>query len=443
MAGHVQDRWYKTEIVNGKPVKVKTERHGTGMRYRARYIGPDGTEKSQSFPDRQKRKADEWLANIEADMSRGQYVDPRAGKVTFAAFAESWLAGQTTDLSSQDRVERQLRLHVGPYLGTRPLATFQPSHIRSWTRALEDAGLSSNYRRVIYNTASAVFNAAVDDGYLTRSPFRAATVRPPKRPEGRVKPWTAERVFAVRDALDPRVQTVIDLGAGCGMRQGEILGLALEEVDSTAGVVHVACQVKLIAHKRIFAPPKGGKLRDVPLPDAVGLALAEHAKTFPPVKVSLPWERPDGPLVTKQLYFTNSLGTAYDRNHFNTQLWKPALVTAGVIPEPDADECFAEAREDGMHALRHFYASVLLDGGESIKALSAYLGHSDPGFTLRTYTHLMPASEDRTRRTVDGMYRTNGRATDGPQTAPASPQPAGKRARRKQGTPPTSHPSQP
>jgi integrase len=43
-----------------------------------------------------------------------------------------------------------------------------------------------------------------------------------------------------------------------------------------------------------------------------------------------------------------------------------------------------------MHALRHFYASVLLDAGESIKAVSEYLGHSDPGFTLRTYTHLLP-----------------------------------------------------
>jgi len=54
-----------------------------------------------------------------------------------------------------------------------------------------------------------------------------------------------------------------------------------------------------------------------------------------------------------------------------------------------------------MHALRHFYASVLLDAGESIKALSEYLGHSDPGFTLRTYTHLMPSSEQRTRQAID------------------------------------------
>ncbi|GAA4558535.1 hypothetical protein GCM10023097_68290 [Streptomyces collinus] len=77
MAGHIQDRWYKTEPgPDGKPTRVKTDRYGNGLRYRARYVGPDGTEKSKSFPDRQKRRAEEWLAETAADMSRGQYVDP-------------------------------------------------------------------------------------------------------------------------------------------------------------------------------------------------------------------------------------------------------------------------------------------------------------------------------------------------------------------------------
>jgi integrase len=56
-----------------------------------------------------------------------------------------------------------------------------------------------------------------------------------------------------------------------------------------------------------------------------------------------------------------------------------------------------------MHALRHFYASVLLDAGESIKAMSEYLGHADAGFTLRTYTHLLPTRDKRTRRAVDAV----------------------------------------
>ena len=57
-----------------------------------------------------------------------------------------------------------------------------------------------------------------------------------------------------------------------------------------------------------------------------------------------------------------------------------------------------------MHALRHFHASVLLDTGENIKALAEYLGHSDPGPTLRVYVHLTPSSRERTSRTVSETY---------------------------------------
>ncbi|WP_367115024.1 tyrosine-type recombinase/integrase [Actinophytocola sp.] len=63
-----------------------------------------------------------------------------------------------------------------------------------------------------------------------------------------------------------------------------------------------------------------------------------------------------------------------------------------------------------MHALRHLFASVLLDAGESVKALAQYLGHSDPGFTLRVYTHLMPTSHERTRRAIDGFLTEQAQA---------------------------------
>ena len=77
MAGHVQDRWDKTEKdATGKPVRVRSERYGVGLRYRARYIGPDGTEKSKSFPGKQKRQADLWLAAVEADRSHICCWDP-------------------------------------------------------------------------------------------------------------------------------------------------------------------------------------------------------------------------------------------------------------------------------------------------------------------------------------------------------------------------------
>lgn len=86
MAGHIQDRWFKTETgSDGKTVRVKTDRHGTGLRYRARYVGPDGTEKSRSFPDGKKRLAEKWLTKVEADMSSGDYVDPQRARSRFSS----------------------------------------------------------------------------------------------------------------------------------------------------------------------------------------------------------------------------------------------------------------------------------------------------------------------------------------------------------------------
>jgi integrase len=74
-------------------------------------------------------------------------------------------------------------------------------------------------------------------------------------------------------------------------------------------------------------------------------------------------------------------------------VWQPTLDTAGIEHSARSG--------DGCHALRHYAASSWLDGGCTINDVAAYLGHSDPGFTLRTYTHLMPSAPDRMRKAAD------------------------------------------
>lgn len=421
MAGHIQDRWYKTSTaLDGSTTRVKTERHGNGSRYRARYVGPDGTERSKAFPDRQKRLAEQWLAQIEADMSRGQYIDPAASKTTFRQYAERWIAAQTSNVASRATTETQLRLHAFPYLGTRPLASFRPSHIRTWTRQLQDVNLASSYRRSIFATVSAVLTAAVDDMLMPRNPCRSSSVTAPKPGGGRVLPWTAEQTFAVREALPSRYQAMVDLGAGCGLRQGEIFGLPVDAIGFLTGWLHIGLQIKVVKGRAFFAPPKGEKERDVPLPEQVGQVLAQHVQHYPPVDVTLPWLKPDGPPLTRSLVFTGPRGNHVYRSNFNISPWKPALAEAGLIARPEGGGPLPAAREHGMHALRHFYASVLLDAGENIKALSNYLGHTDPGFTLRVYTHLMPSSESRTRSAVNSLYAQANQSDDGPETAQAA-----------------------
>src|SRR2546423_1767159 len=127
----------------------------------------------------------------------------------------------------------------------------------------------------------------------------------------------------------------------------------------------------------------------------------------PPLSVTLPWGSSTGEPRTVRLYLYTANRTALSRPRFNEQVWKPAIRSTGI---PDT-------RENGMHVLRHIYASVLLDAGESIKALAAYLGHANPGFTLKTYKHLLPASEERTRRAIDEAFHDDPQLDDGLEAA--------------------------
>lgn len=53
------------------------------------------------------------------------------------------------------------------------------------------------------------------------------------------------------------------------------------------------------------------------------------------------------------------------------------------------------------HDLRHFFASALIAGGASVKQVQAVLGHANAMITLRTYAHLWPGDDDRTRAIMD------------------------------------------
>ena len=57
----------------------------------------------------------------------------------------------------------------------------------------------------------------------------------------------------------------------------------------------------------------------------------------------------------------------------------------------------------GFHSLRHYYASLLIRHGESVKVVQARLGHASASETLDTYSHLWPDSDDQTRQAIDSV----------------------------------------
>ncbi|TCP56685.1 site-specific recombinase XerD [Tamaricihabitans halophyticus] len=403
--GHIQDLWFRPKRdpdtgerlfgSNGRPLQEKTPIHGKGDRYRVRYRDPSGKERSRTFPDKKKRAAEDWLHKIEDEMNRGSYLDPNAGKIPFREYAEKWVSSHDFEESTRELTAYRLKLHVYEYLGDKYLDAIRPSDIREWSKALEDKGLAASYRQVLFIHVQTVLNAAVDDEKIKKNPCNAPSVRKPQIEPKKIVPWTTERVRVVQGAMADRYKITVPLGAGLGLRQGEVFGLAVDDIDFEDDTVHIVRQVKVVHQRPCFGPPKRGKTREVPLPATVADALRSHLDSYPPISVTLPWKHPGGVPVTARLIVYSRERTAAWRPVYNQWAWEPALKKAGVQRVP---------RRDGFHALRHFYASTLLDAGETITALAQYLGHSDPAFTLKVYTHLMPSSKHRTRRAVDAVF---------------------------------------
>lgn len=363
---------------------------GKEARYDVSYREPDGRQRMKTF--RRRVDAERFSSTVEADVLRGTYLDPDAGRITFRRYAEDWLAAQTFEATTRESVSLRLRLHVYPVLGGKMLGQIRPSTIQAWLSGLSG---SPTTKRLILTNVSTILSAAVDDERIAKNPCRAGSISKPRRETRKLVPWPVERVGAVRAELPDRYRLALDLGVGLGLRQGEIFGLSPDDVDFLRGVVEVRRQVKVLAgNQQIFGLPKGNKTRTVPLPSALRELLAEYIATWTPRAVHLPWGDVGAPTSKAMLILTSRERRALNRNYFNTAVWRPALERARV----------PQARENGMHALRHHYASVLLDAGESIRAVSEFLGHSDPGFTLRTYTHLMPSSDERTRKAIDAAF---------------------------------------
>ncbi|MEV0626004.1 tyrosine-type recombinase/integrase [Nonomuraea wenchangensis] len=373
---------------------MPTVEHGRGERWQVRYRDDAGVQRKLNFET--KPAAERKDAQIKASLDRDDYIDPKAGQVTLKTYGQQWRDTLTADPATLMQIDTRLGKWVfGRKISGYTMATLakSPSLMQAWIKEMQEGGLQPSTLRGVVTWVSIIFNAAMDDGIVRRNPLLVKSVRKPKIVAKQVVPWTLATLTTVAGELPERFAAMAYLGAGCGHRQGEAFAVAVDDIDFLQRVVHVRRQVRIIDGELVFSLPKKDKVRTVPLPDEIGLRLATHIQQYPPTLVTLPWRTPSGEPHTAELLFTTSDGRALNRNGFNKS-WRSARDKAGL----------PATRDNGMHVLRHTAASAWLAQGVDVRTVAEYLGHDDPGFTLRVYSHLMPDAADRARRAMNAFF---------------------------------------
>lgn len=298
-------------------------------RWRGRFRDDVGREHARHF-DR-KLDATRWLATIQADMLRGSYVDPGAGRRTFKDYAEHWRSVQTHRPSTAAQVETHLRRHVYPVLGDRPLGGVRPTDVRGLVRGLSES-LAPATVEVVYRYVAAVFRAAAADRMITSSP--CVGVRLPAIPPRRITPRSSADVFALTSGMAPRFRALVSLGAGTGLRQGEAFAVETGHIDWLRRSLRVCQQLLLMpGGEPVIAPLKtSASYRTIPLPGVVVDALAVHLAEFPPVDIEMT-DTTNGATSTRRsarFLFTTPAGRPLRRTSFSAAARVPAREAAGL-----------------------------------------------------------------------------------------------------------------
>lgn len=338
-----------------------------GFSYRARYEGPDGKERTRHF--KTKKEANKWLDEQSAKIVTGTYVDPNAGRITFMEYGEEWRARQVHRRTTASDYEVQLRLHAYPALGNTRLNELQPSQIQAWVKGLSEKLAPATVRK-IHGITAGILNDAVKDRRLAFNP--CAGTRLPEIPERRITILSSKQVHNLWAHIVPEYKALVHLAAATGMRQSEVFGLTMDRVNFLKQEVTVDRQLVRQDGGYAFGPPKSRKSnRVIPIPDELVTALEKHIAVYG--------------LGQDGLVFTAQDRGPVRKTTFNGGPWKTAKEKAG-------------AEKATFHWLRHYYASLLIRYGESVKTVQVRLGHATAAETLDTYGHLWPDSDDRTRQ---------------------------------------------
>jgi integrase len=248
----------------------------------------------------------------------------------------------------------------------------RPSDIEALLVGKREAGLSDSTRRLIYTVCRAMLDIAVRDGLVRRNPAVAVERPTIRRREARyLKPVEVGRLFEA--ANGDRLEPLIVLMLGTGLRRGEALALHWSDVDLAEGDVHVKWTLARVNRHLIFDEPKTEKSsRHTPLPSPVAEMLRHRKVTQAAERLAAPvwqpWEdHPD-------LVFPTQIGTPTDPRN--------ALRAFVGIAER------AGLSGVGLHTIRHSAASALIRSGAHIKIIQELLGQSSYGITADIYSHV-------------------------------------------------------
>jgi integrase len=361
MRGHIQQRGPRSWRI-----KAFVGRDSTGTK---RYV--------QRTVTGTRRDADRELSRLLVEVDQGRFVASAA--MTLDELLDRWLVvkRQSVEASTLKSYEWIARTYIRPALGDRKVGALRPIDLDMLYGELGGRGLSTRTVRICHTVLRQALEQARRWGFIARSP--AVDALPPPQHKVEVTPPTVDEVLRLLDAAyeeDPAFGTYLWVISATGCRRGEVCALRWTDVDLDGRELRVRRSVVHVDGEVREKDTKTHASRRLALDEPTVALLRQHRRRQREVALALGVRPADDAVL-----FGDPEGRP----------WRPDVCT-NRFGRLRARLGLDRVR---LHDLRHFVASILIDGGIPISTVSTRLGHSQTSTTLDLYTHAIPATDQR------------------------------------------------
>ena len=328
------------------------------------------TKKKKKRGFKTKKEAVEYERNFLAQLST------KAETIFFKDFAQIYLKDIKTRIkpSSYNNKEKIFKFKLIPFFENILVGDITPIIIRKW----QNEELKNNYKKSYFVTIqkemSAIMNYAVKFYNLPFNPVeRAGQVSdsPLLREKDEIKVWNLKEFNEFIKYVDNcELYTIFNLLYFTGARIGEILALNHKDFNFKNNTMRINKSYQKINGKEHITTPKTkSSIRTIKIPNFLCDIVQKYLK---------------------KLYDINT------PRIFNTSRTNVHRCKNNIIRKYNL-------KKIRLHDFRHSHASILLNEGVNIIAVSKRLGHESVKMTLDTYAHLMDKGEGKLIETLEKL----------------------------------------
>jgi integrase len=342
-------------------------------------LAADG--RRRQFYGKTRAEAGKKLALAVGDHHRG--ILPTGRPQTVATFLNRWLEDSVRGRvrpTTEAHYELCVR-HLVQGLGPLDVVKLSPADVEHYLRSKQDqlATRTINHHRAVLRVA---LNRAMKWGFVHRHVAALASApRVEAKPSRFLTP--AEAAALLKAFEGDRLEALFSTALALGLRQGEALGLAWDDVDFATRQLHVRRQLQRLKGESRLVPVKTERSRrTLSMPMVVVAALQEHRRR----------QLEEG--IVQNLVFCRRDGRPLVNSNV-THAFQNRLQRAG-LPRMR------------FHDLRHSCASLLLAQGVAPRVVMETLGHSTIATTMNVYSHVMPSLLQESADAMDRSLGTGG-----------------------------------